>query len=68
MNCVSQKINLTLSWRSYLLFHANSQSFTDAPHITKFLENPGIIHDAASLTVFEANVDPHGNAQLATIL
>ena len=51
-----------------LLFHANSQSVTAGLPITRFLENPALIHDAASLAAFEAHVDPHDNAQLATIL
>ena len=51
-----------------MLFYANSQSTTAGPQITKFLENPGAICDAASLNAFESHVDPHDNAQLANLL
>lgn len=51
-----------------ILFHANGQSITAGKSLAKFLEDPGAICDEASLNAFESNVDPHDNAQLATLL
>ncbi len=51
-----------------ILVHANSQSTTAGPPIVKFLDNPGAVCDEVSLQAFESNVDPHDNAELASLL